>query len=131
MKRFHFYLWGQKFKLVTDHKPLLGLFTANKCIPTIASGRIQRWVLILQAYNFELVHCSGKLLGSADALSRLPLPNENECIPIPAEWIDTVELMESTPVTAREIAKLTKSDQILSQVLHYCHIGWPDRVGRI
>ena len=130
VKRFHFYLWGQKFKLVTDHKPLLGLFTANKCIPTMASGRIQRWALILQAYNFELVHCSGKLLGSADALSRLPLPNENECIPIPAEWIDTVEFMQSTPVTAREIAKLTKSDQILSQVLHYCRIGWPDRVGK-
>ena len=73
VKRFHFSLWGQKFKLVTDHKPLLGLFNANKSIPTMASGRIQRWALILQAYNFDLVHCSGKLLGSADALSRLTL----------------------------------------------------------
>ena len=126
VKRFHFYLWGQKFKLVTDHKPLLGLFNANKSIPIMASGRIQRWALILQAYNFDLVHCSGKLLGSADALSRLPLPNGNECIPIPAEWINTVEFMESTPVTAKEIAMWTKSDPVLTRVLDYCYNGWPD-----
>ena len=128
VKKFHFYLWGQKFKLITDHKPLLGLFTANKNIPTMASGRIQRWALILQAYNFDLVHCSGKLLGSADTLSRLPLPNKNECIPIPAEWIDTVEFMECTPVTAKEVAKWTKYDPILSKVLHFCSVGWPDKV---
>ena len=41
VKRFHYYLWGQEFKLVTDHKPLLGLFQSNKCIPPMASGRIQ------------------------------------------------------------------------------------------
>ena len=128
VKRFHFYLWGQKFKLITDHKPLLGLFTANKCIPTMASGRIQRWALILQAYSFDLVHCSGKLLGSADALSRLPLANKNECIPIPSEWIDTVEFMENTPVTSKEIAKLTKEDPILSKVFQYCYTGWPNKV---
>ena len=81
VKKFHFYLWGQKFKLITDHKPLLGLFSNNKNIPTMASGRIQRWSLILQSYHFDLVHCSGKLLGSADTLSRLPLPHKNECVP--------------------------------------------------
>ena len=128
VKRFHFYLWGQKFKLITDHKPLLGLFSANKSIPTMASGRIQRWALILQAYHFDLVHCSGKLLGSADTLSRLPLPNKNECIPIPAEWIDTLEFVDSTPITAKEISNWTKNDPILSKVLSYCHVGWPEKV---
>ena len=84
--------------------------------------------LILQSYHFDLVHCSGKLLGSADTLSRLPLPCKNECVPIPAEWIDTVEFMENTPVTAKDIAMLTKKDPILSKVLNFCMNGWPDKV---
>ena len=32
-KKFHQYLYGQKFKIFTDHKPLLGLFKADKAGP--------------------------------------------------------------------------------------------------
>ena len=50
LKHFHNYLWGiPKFRVVTDHKPLLGLFSANKAISSLASERIQRWSLMLQA----------------------------------------------------------------------------------
>ena len=51
-----------------------------------------------------------------------------ESVPIPTEWIDTVEFMDSTPMTAKEIALLTKSDPILSKVLQYCYSGWPNAV---
>ena len=37
VKRFHQYLYGRKFEIVTDHKPLLGLFGENKAIPHMAS----------------------------------------------------------------------------------------------
>ena len=40
LKKFHHYLWGHKFSLITDHKPLLGLFNPNKPIPEMASDRI-------------------------------------------------------------------------------------------
>ena len=34
LRKFHYYLWGQSnFKVVTDHKPLLGLFSPSKTIP--------------------------------------------------------------------------------------------------
>ena len=39
-KTFHQYLYGQKFKIFTDHKPLLGLFKADKAVPALASPRI-------------------------------------------------------------------------------------------
>lgn len=87
LRQFHFYVWGQTgLTLVTDHKPLLGLFSPNKIIPPMASGRVQRWSLLLQAYNFRLVHRSGALLGTADALSRLPLPSTTESSPVPSDW---------------------------------------------
>ncbi|KAL9960436.1 hypothetical protein ACROYT_G033892 [Oculina patagonica] len=40
IKKFHQYLYGQKFKIFTDHKPLLGLFKADKAVPSMASPRI-------------------------------------------------------------------------------------------
>ena len=45
VNRFHTYLMGRHFELITDHKPLLSLFNEHKTIPSHASTRIQRWEL--------------------------------------------------------------------------------------
>lgn len=124
IKRFHFYLFGHSFTLITDHKPLLGLFSPEKAISPLASGRIQRWSLILQSYKFTLIHKSGKLLGNADALSRLPAPEKELAVPVPAEWINLVNFMNHTPVTAELVAKETSTDPTLAQVMKLCHSGW-------
>ena len=113
-----------KFSLITDHKPLLGLFSPKKPIPEIASGCIQHWALMLQAYSFELYHRSGKSLGTADTLSRLPLDSMPECVPVCVEWVHLVDLLDSTPVTSKDIRKWTATDPLLSKVLLYLDYGW-------
>ena len=128
LKKFHHYLWGHTFTLITDHKPLLGLFNPNKPIPEMASGRIQRWSLMLQAYSFELFHRSGKSLGTADALSRLPLDKAPEIVPVCSEWIQLVNTLDATPVTASDISKWTSSDPMFAKVLLYLDCGWPETV---
>ena len=126
LKYFHTYLWGQpNFRVVTDHKPLLGLFSPTKPISPMASGRIQRWALMLQAYSFDLVHRSGVILGTADALSRLPLSGHNESVPVPGEWTNLVNFLDSSPVNAHAIREHTRTDPILSKVLRYSQVGWP------
>ena len=47
VKRFHQYLYGRHFTLITDHKPLTNIFGPHKAIPTLAAARLQRWPITL------------------------------------------------------------------------------------
>ena len=69
IKRFHSYLYGHRFTLITDHKPLLSLFKEQKAIPCQASGRIQRWALVLAAYEYNIAFRPTASHSNADALS--------------------------------------------------------------
>ena len=55
VKKFHEYLYGRKFNLVTDHKPLTSIFHPQKGIPSLAAARLQRWAIILAAYDYDIV----------------------------------------------------------------------------
>ena len=76
IKRFHDYLFGRHFELVTDHKPLLGLLKEDRATPPHASSRIKCWSLFLSTYEYSLVFRNTTAHANADALSRLPLPEE-------------------------------------------------------
>ena len=82
VKRFHSYLYGCKFLLEMDHKPLLGLMGEKKAIPPQASARIQRWALTLAAYEYTLVYRSTGAHGNADAMSRPPLNYQPAAVPL-------------------------------------------------
>jgi len=45
------YLYGTKFTLYTDHQPIKWLMTNDKFI-----GKLARWALILQEYEFKVIH---------------------------------------------------------------------------
>ncbi|XP_063895318.1 uncharacterized protein LOC135118122 [Helicoverpa armigera] len=68
VKTFRPYLFGYRFKIVTDHKPLVWLFNVKD-----PGSRLIRWRLKLEEYDYEIVHKQGKLNCNADALSRFPL----------------------------------------------------------
>ena len=80
--------------------------------------------MLLQAYKFTLKHRSGKILGTADALSRLPQSETNESTPVPAEWGMLVNFLSWAPVTSQMIAVETRSDPILGRVAKACEVGW-------
>ena len=65
IRKFQKYLYGIEFVLQTDHVPLSYI---QKC--KIESGRIMRWALFLQNYQFKVEAMKGSDNVCADHLSR-------------------------------------------------------------
>ena len=68
IEKFHVYLHGTKFIVVTDHHALCYLQRLKK-----PNGRLFRWSNLVQGYDFEIRYTSGKSHDDADCLSRNPL----------------------------------------------------------
>lgn len=66
VKQFRPYIYGHKFMVVTDHKPLTWLFNV-----TDPGARLVRWRLQLEEYDYDIVYKPGTLNTNADALSRI------------------------------------------------------------
>ena len=125
VKKFNQFLYGRKFIIQTDHKPLEGLFNEKKRVPQQAAPRVQRWVLTLAAFEYKIAYKAGKTNANADALSRLPLSNTPESVPVPGETVLLLEHLDHTPISSRRIREWTRRDPVLSKVYQFTLNGWP------
>ena len=70
-EKFHNYLYGATFEVLTDNNPLTYVFTTANLD---ATG--QRWLAELTNCNFSITYRSGKQNADADGLSRLHDSND-------------------------------------------------------
>lgn len=98
IKQFHDYLYGRFFTLITDHKPLLGLFTGDRQTPQFLSPPMSRWSEFLSTYSYRLFHKPGSAISHADSLSCCPLPGSDPD-PTPMSSVLLIEDVGS-PVSA-------------------------------
>ena len=61
------YLFDHSSTLVTDHEPLKWIMTTQRL-----TGKLARWSLVLQEYDFTVIHRAGTNKANADCLSRYP-----------------------------------------------------------
>jgi hypothetical protein len=77
VKQFHTYLYGIQFVVITDH---IALSWLNHTPPQ--NGRLARWAMYLQEYQFDVVYRKGTLHSNVDAISRpvltVSILNNNE-----------------------------------------------------
>ncbi|XP_064464822.1 uncharacterized protein K02A2.6-like [Ornithodoros turicata] len=137
VKKFHQYLWGRRFTLFTDHKPLTVIFGSSKGIPVTTASRLQRWAIILMSYSFDIQFKSTLNIANADGLSRLPegpdvqfdQQMQQGIFNVDVEEIKAVQdfRMSTLPVTAKRIAEATQEDPCLKEVIQFITNGWPER----
>lgn len=132
IKKFHKYIWGRRFVLHTDHKPLLAIFNPSKGVPQHTANRLQRWALVLLGYDFEVKFVPTADFGYADVLSRLIANREPEDFVVAAvreddqmcrNFIDDCD--GAIPVSFAEIGRATTTDADLQCLKEYTISGWP------
>ena len=57
--------------MLTDHQPLVTILGPKTGVPLLAAARMQRWSLILAAYQYEIEYRKSAEHANADALSKL------------------------------------------------------------
>uniref|UniRef100_A0A8C6PJV3 Gypsy retrotransposon integrase-like protein 1 n=1 Tax=Nothobranchius furzeri TaxID=105023 RepID=A0A8C6PJV3_NOTFU len=125
-ERFHQFVSGQAVSVETDHKPLIALFKKplNDC-----PLRIQKMMIRLQRYTLDVMYTPGKLMYTADTLSRAVDPN----VPANTTMDDDVRAYVSMVTGALPVAggKMelirteTSKDGTLQALCKTIVDGWP------
>lgn len=126
--RFDEYVRGLHFLLETDHRPLLELLGSKGL--DVLPPRIQRFRMMLMRYQYEILHVPGKLLATADTLSRVPVDGPG------VRSVETIELFEQEvlnivhqvlPLSLQEVRDSQKVDGECVSVREYVEKGWPQQ----
>ena len=102
IKKFQPYLHDRKFVVYTDHSSLRWLMNVKD-----ATGRLARWALLLQQYNFDIIHRPGCQNGNADAFSRRPYPTTN------------LNALQQSDPEIEKIREKQRKDPELSEIMDY------------
>ena len=97
--------------------------------------RLQRMLLQLQKYSFNLKFKPGKEMVLVDTLSRAYIPKDPADSSLEEELECAVHLItENIPISdARldEIKQMTKTDTALAKLMTTIHDGWPEKMSQV
>ena len=97
------YLFGNSFTLVTDHEPLKWIMTTQKLTRNPA-----RWSLLLQEYDFTVVHREGTDNANADCLSRYPRTSSDQAPVLDWEKGEIMLVATCLALSAQSTTELAK-----------------------
>ncbi|XP_055918725.1 uncharacterized protein K02A2.6-like [Eupeodes corollae] len=121
IKKFHQYLFGRQFELITDHQPLVSIFNPSKKLPQMTIARLQRWAIILMSYSYTIRYRPTAQHANADCLSRLPIGPDEEFDNMD-ESCHTLDVyssfIEDFPINSSTVAEHSKKDSILNKTEH-------------
>lgn len=122
MEKLFIYLYGIRFTLVTDCKPLEYLFNKSQSKP---SARIERWILRLLSFDFTVEYEPGQK-NLADPLSRLTQGSDiAETEPDVIAWLS--EQVRPTAISLDDLENASVVDEELQKVKEAVHSrNWDD-----
>ena len=110
---FHHYLWGKRFKILTDHQPLTSVFKKRTHSP-----RMSRYMLEMREYNFDILYRKGKINTVPDALSRPSKPVAKVKLVISND-----EALRFPGLTPEIIKKEQRKDSRWTKIINYIEGG--------
>ena len=127
VERFHTYLYGRSFTIISDHKPLEMI-----CKKPIISAppRLQRMLLRILGYDYSVVYRPGEEMVLSDTLSRLPNPNNKSEVKLDLR-VDGIsfDLISFSPGKQVELRRETQRCPVLNALAEVVYRGWPERIG--
>jgi hypothetical protein len=113
VNKFHKYIYGRYFTLLTDHRPLLSIFGSRKGVPVHSANRLQRWAAALLGYDFKIEYRKSTNFCQAVALSRLisshATPDEEVVAALQADF--NIEMLTNhLPVTFDKLRTVSQKD---------------------
>ena len=99
IEHFKIYVYGVKFRIISDHKALASVLKPNRVNNTFSSG-LTRLVDRLLSFEFEISHAPGRVLGFADYLSRHPSEIKGNTVKAEKLWIDWFTVYTITKINA-------------------------------
>ena len=123
MTRLDHYVYGRRVTVETDHKPLVSIMSKPLCDAPL---RLQRMLLQLQRYDFEIIYRPGSQVPVADALSRAPVKTAQASF---ASEIGSVRLSDGISVSPQRLEAIraaTEQDRDLPGVIKQLQSGWPE-----
>ena len=114
----------------TDHWPqtLDRYSRVEKGISIRAAALLQRWALLLSAYNYEIHFKPTQSHCNANGLSRLPLPVQDHDAKAGTVSIFNVAQIQFLQVTFQQVQTATRRDPLLTKIATYVNSGWPTKV---
>ena len=132
LERFHTYVYGRRITVETDHKPLI---TIVKKALTSAPKRLQRMLLRILTYDFNLIYKPGTQVIIADTLSRAYLPSCSEAIDFNAELafvtdndIENDMRMIASEQTISLLRDAARNDSNYNLLRNQVLLGWPEKL---
>ena len=127
VERFHEYLYGRRFIVINDHKPLKSIFNRSiiSCPP-----RIQKFFLRLQKYDFELQYSPGKDMLVSDTLSRSHLSRSESEFTEDSLIHHVHSVLSNLPISETRLKQFqleTKNGPILQTLITYTTHEWPEK----
>ena len=112
LKKLRCYLWGADVTVLTDHKPLKGMFTQS-----LQNAKLMRWALQIMEFAPKIEYIEGHNNARADLLSRLRLaPHESpmDCATLISQTrLQRVSIIDADePMDAEDISDDEEDDMM-------------------
>lgn len=99
VNKFFQYLYGRRFELVTDNKPLTRIFHPSN-VPPMSAGRLLRYAIFLRGFDYTIRHRSADNHQNVGYLS-------HAAVPLVSNGIDTVLSLEADHLECETVYQIS------------------------